>query len=225
MGAITVYHQCQLPSPLPWYSFQNYYIRLLLLEIAKTRITRYVFLSLIVMFGFFTLGGPFLPYKLMKLYTVLGLITNFVIVVSAFKAISNGLQSAKYFMMSCGALIVGVFFYGFQKLGYFEPTFLITNCIEIAGVLQAVGFAIAQTDKLNLINRQIRAAQKQALDAQIETNRVTEMMKNQLEELVHERTRDLWQKNQDIKVMMDNIQQGIAVLDGKMIISGNTPII
>ena len=174
-----------------------------------------MYLSLIVMFGFFTLGGPFLPYKLMKLYTVLGLITNFVIVVSAFKAISNSLQSAKYFAMSCGALIVESSFM-VSELGYFDPLFLSQTVLKSPEFCQR--WVSSQTDKLNLINRQSERP-KSKLSMRRSNQPCHRDDEKPMEELVHERTRDLWQKNQDIKVMMDNIQQGIGS-HGKMIISG-----
>ena len=190
------------------------------LDIKERKWSRYIYYAFIGVFAFTTLFGAFLPYKLLKIYTVLGFLANILIMVTALKAYRPGLKSASYFLYSCGFLIVGVFLYSLQKLGVLPSHFVITYCIEITGVIQAIGFAIAQTDKINLINKKIRKVQKQALEAQIETNRITEVMKNKLEELVNERTRDLWQKTQDIKVMMDSIKQGIAVVDGKLTISG-----
>ncbi|NRA68038.1 MAG: Hpt domain-containing protein [Pseudobacteriovorax sp.] len=190
------------------------------LDIKKERTWKYLYWAVLVVFGFTSVFAPFLPYKLVKLYTILGFASNLMIGITAVRAYRKGLRSAKYFLWSCGALIIGVFAYALQKLGFLPPYFFITYSVEFCGIIQAFGFAVAQTDKINLINIQIRKVQKQALDAQIETNRVTEMMKSKLEELVAERTKDLWQKTQDIKVMMDSIKQGIAVVDGQLTISG-----
>jgi two-component sensor histidine kinase/HPt (histidine-containing phosphotransfer) domain-containing protein len=175
--------------------------------------------------AFFVLGGSsiasfILPYRLIKLYTVFGLLSNILLVGSSTYCYMQGFKPARFFILSFIALITGSIVYGFQKLGYIPVSFWTVNCVEITSALQALLLSLSQADKLNVINKKIRRAQKKALNAQIETNRVTEMMKNKLEHLVQERTAALWDKTRNIRVMMDNLKQGLCTVDENLHISG-----
>lgn len=177
----------------------------------------YVFLGLL---GFFTLFSWILPYRLTRIYTMVGMVSTLYLIFASWYCYHKGFKPARFFIISWLALITGSIIYGLQKLGHLEVSFITVYCVEIASVVQTLFTSIGQSDKINEINREIRLAQKKALDAQIETNRVTEMMKEKLEILVEERTADLWAKTKDIQVMMDNLQQGVCTLDENLRIEG-----
>lgn len=191
------------------------------LDIRKYRHWNYVYLVSLTVLGVSAALSFFLPYKLIKLYTLFGLVFDIVLIISSSYCYLKGFKPAKYFMISWFALISASIVYGLQKFGILPVSFLSVHSVEISAAFQALALAIGQTAKINEINQKIRVAQKQALEAQIEANRVTGLMKTKLESLVAERTADLWAKNQEIKVMMDSIKQGICTVDQDLRIKGH----
>ncbi|WP_159455395.1 7TM diverse intracellular signaling domain-containing protein [Pseudobacteriovorax antillogorgiicola] len=208
-----------LTTPLVFFAAGLY--TYVFLDIRKYRYWNYAFIVSLAILGSCAALSLVLPYKFIKVYTLLGLLFDIVLVASSAYCYRKGFKPAKYFMISWFALIAASVVYGLQKFGVLPVTFLSVYSVELSAAFQALTLAVGQTAKINEINRKIRHAQKEALEAQIETNRVTEMMKTKLESLVAERTADLWAKNQEIKVMMDSIKQGICTVDDDLKVKGH----
>ncbi len=91
--------------------------------------------------------------------------------------------------------------------------------IEVAA--QAFDVSIG-TDKINDTNKKMQRAQEDALKAQVETNRLQEVMNTQLEQQVRERTEELWNQTKGMTVILENLNQGICKIDGSYSIAGAT---
>jgi HPt (histidine-containing phosphotransfer) domain-containing protein/PAS domain-containing protein len=115
-------------------------------------------------------------------------------------------------------MLVGSITFGLQKLGILPVSFLGTYGPEIATVMQTILMSLGVSDKINDTNRQLQIAQEEALKAQIETNRLQEVMNSELEKQVAQRTEELWKQTKGMSVMLDNINQGICAVDGDFLI-------
>lgn len=156
-----------------------------------------------------------LPYRMVKLYTLVGILTATVIIATSINAQMKGFRPARYFTYAWSAMLIGSITFGLQKLGVLPVTFLGTYGPEIATVLQSVLMSLGVSDKINDTNRQLQIAQEEALKAQIETNRLQEVMNTELEKQVSQRTEELWKQTKGMSVMLDNIKQGICTVDGE----------
>ncbi len=161
------------------------------------------------------LGSFFLPYIYLKVYIVVGLCTSLVILSASVQALRKGYKPARFFLLSWISMIVASIIYGMQKIGILPVSFTTVNCIEIGTGVQVLLMSIGASDKINDINRQIRRAQKAALEAQIEARQLTENMNVELERQVKLRTEELWQQTKGMGVMLDNIHQGICTIDAQ----------
>jgi PAS domain-containing protein len=173
-----------------------------------------------VLRGFMVVNGTFavlsfvLPYRMLKIYTMVGILTAAAIIATSVYSQLKGFRPARYFVYAWSAMLVGSITFGLQKLGILPVSFLGTYGPEIATVMQTILMSLGVSDKINDTNRQLQIAQENALKAQIETNRLQEVLNNELEAQVAQRTEELWKQTKGMSVMLDNIKQGICTVDG-----------
>jgi PAS domain-containing protein/HPt (histidine-containing phosphotransfer) domain-containing protein len=175
---------------------------------------RMVLRAFMVINGTFAILSFVLPYRMLKVYTMVGIITAAVIIATSVYSQMKGFRPARYFVYAWSAMLVGSITFGLQKLGVLPVTFLGTYGPEIATVMQTILMALGVSDKINDTNRQLQIAQENALKAQIETNRLQEVLNTELEKQVAQRTEELWKQTKGMSVMLDNINQGICTVDG-----------
>jgi chemotaxis protein histidine kinase CheA len=188
------------------------------LPVQQYRKYRIALLCSIVILGCCVAGSFFLPYKFIKLFTILGMSSVPLMIAAASYMLKQGFGPAKYFLLSWVALLTGSIVYGMQKLGVIGVSWTTLNIVEITTAMQAVLLSIGQSAKIADINRAIIKTQKESLNTQMELNRLTSEMNQKLEKLVNERTADLWKKTKDVSVMMDNITQGICTFGDQLTI-------
>jgi HPt (histidine-containing phosphotransfer) domain-containing protein/PAS domain-containing protein len=168
--------------------------------------------------GSFAVLSFVLPYRMLKVYTLVGIITAALIIATSVYSQIKGFRPARYFVYAWSAMLVGSITFGLQKLGILPVSFLGTYGPEIATVMQTILMSLGVSDKINDTNRQLQIAQEEALKAQIETNRLQEVMNSELEKQVAQRTEELWKQTKGMSVMLDNINQGICAVDGDFLI-------
>ncbi|HYX34732.1 MAG TPA: 7TM-DISM domain-containing protein [Oligoflexus sp.] len=156
----------------------------------------------------------FLPYRFIKVYTLVGLLTAFAIILISFYSRTKGFRPARYFVYSWTLVLIGSIAFGLQKLGVIPVSFFTIYGVEISLVIQAVLMSLGVSDKINDTNKKMQRAQEDALKAQVETNRLQEVMNTQLEQQVRERTEELWNQTKGMTVILENLNQGICKIDG-----------
>jgi HPt (histidine-containing phosphotransfer) domain-containing protein len=169
----------------------------------------------IIVLGSCCISSFFLPYRIIKIYTIIGMLSVPVLLVTSSYMLHKGFKPAGYFLVSWIAMFIAAIAYGMQKLGVIEVNWFTINILEIAIAMQTLLLAIGQSAKIHEISKAIMSAQKMALEAQKEVTRLATEMSHKLEKLVAERTADLWKKTKAISVMMDKIIQGICTIDDK----------
>jgi HPt (histidine-containing phosphotransfer) domain-containing protein len=179
---------------------------------------RTVLRAFMVVNGSFAVLSFVLPYRMLKVYTLVGIITAALIIATSVYSQIKGFRPARYFVYAWSAMLVGSITFGLQKLGILPVSFLGTYGPEIATVMQTILMSLGVSDKINDTNRQLQIAQEEALKAQIETNRLQEVMNSELEKQVAQRTEELWKQTKGMSVMLDNINQGICAVDGDFLI-------
>ncbi len=164
---------------------------------------------------FFVAASFFLPYKMVKIYTLVGMLTAFAIIVVSISIQAKGFRPARYFVYSWILVLLGSITYGLQKLGIIPVSFITTYGVEISIALQGVLMSLGVSDKIKETNKKLAEAQEAALKAQIETNRLQEEMNTSLERQVRERTEELWVQTKGMEVILENLNQGICKIDAK----------
>ncbi|MCB1614959.1 MAG: hypothetical protein KDI30_02990 [Pseudomonadales bacterium] len=93
---------------------------------------------------------------------------------------------ARYFLLSWGAVLIGVFLYILKLFDLIPENYFIQNAIQIGSAIEAVLQSLGLAAKISYLEKENDAAQQQALMLQIKTN-------YELEDKVRERTAALEQ--------------------------------
>ena len=191
------------------------------LELDQYRFLKRLFQCFLIFTDLAAIGSLFIPYKYFKILTILGTIISLSIAVAGVYCYLKGFSPAKYFMISWIAVGLATLVFGLQKLGLVPVNFVTLYCVEVSLAFQALTLAMGQTAKIQEINKKTLAMRADALEAQKEANRVASEMNNKLEGLVEERTKDLWNKTHEIRVVLDSINQGICSIDTDFMLNAN----
>ncbi|HYX37783.1 MAG TPA: response regulator [Oligoflexus sp.] len=116
--------------------------------------------------------APFLPYKAIKFHVIVGIITTLLIILSSLYSHLGGFRPARFFVYAWSGLLISAFMLGLQKLGLIPVSFFSTYGAEVATVALVVLLSLGVSDKINAVNKALHRAQADALETQIETNRL-----------------------------------------------------
>ncbi|MFW7381394.1 MAG: 7TM diverse intracellular signaling domain-containing protein [Oligoflexus sp.] len=167
---------------------------------------RYIYRMMIGTFCCLCVISLFMPGKFTIVSIIFGLASSILMLVSSTDKALQGYRPATYYLTAWLALILGSLIYGLQKLGIIPVTSVSLYVVELAAGLQGILLSLGQSEKINTYHREIRKAQKKSIQNQMEINRINERMNQELERLVHEKTRD-------ISVILQHIQQGIFTVE------------
>ena len=190
------------------------------LPVREHKRLQWIYRFYIALFALFCGMAFVAPYRMVKLYTLVGITSSAYVLASSTLCYLQGFKPARYFILAWSTLLLGSIVYGLQKLGLIPISFLTLNGVEIATFFFVVLLALGTSEKYNELNKALAQAQAEALAAQIEANRLSEEMNTQLELQVRQRTAQLWQKTKGMSVMLENLEQGICTIDRNLLIQG-----
>ncbi|HYX38080.1 MAG TPA: 7TM diverse intracellular signaling domain-containing protein [Oligoflexus sp.] len=125
----------------------------------------------------------------------------------------QGYRPARFYLLAHSALLLSLFIFALETSKVIPSTALGSILPFIGISAEVVLLSIGLADRINDTNSRFQKVQKEALAAQIEVNRMGEKMNHELEEKVELRTTELWRQTKGLSVMLDNINQGICVID------------
>ncbi|NBC19249.1 MAG: hypothetical protein GVY18_18240 [Bacteroidetes bacterium] len=130
--------------------------------------------------GLLALGGTWLLAE--RLAASLALVFAPTVIVVGVLVYRNGYTPARYYLLACAALSVGVVLYTLRWFGVLPETTLTLHSLQIGVVLEAVLFSLALADRIRLLERERNQAleQKSRAEAMTRALRETDELKTQL---------------------------------------------
>ncbi|GAB4129399.1 MAG: hypothetical protein OHK0045_07390 [Raineya sp.] len=149
-----------------------------------------------------------LPSKISTISSVLmGLPSISALVYIAVVSLRRGFTPAKYFLIAWSVFLFGGLLTALRSLGVMPHNFFTVYSIQIGSAIEVILLSIALADRINTLRKEVaqRALEKERIEKQkeIEQKEFMEKQNERLEQLVAERTHELYERNKHIT---DSIQ-------------------
>ncbi|WP_154657164.1 7TM diverse intracellular signaling domain-containing protein [Hugenholtzia roseola] len=112
----------------------------------------------------------------------------------------KGNQAARFFVLAWSFYIVGGLIITLSNSGVLPATGIYRHLAEVGSALEVVLLSLALSDRYRMFKKEKEEAQKQAL-------LVTESAKEELEEKVKQRTKEIYEKNEELIASEEEIRQ------------------
>lgn len=151
------------------------------------------FLTLMSMGVFTIVFSLFGDYRrALEVATITGFLLPPLVLVASLRSWHVGYSPARYFLLAWSLLLFGVFISGLLHLGYVSNNFFTVYSMQIGSTLEVILLGYAMFDQVTLLN-------KEKEDATLQANRYLNQINEGLEGLVLERTKELEEKNRQLK--------------------------
>lgn len=145
-----------------------------------------------------------------------------------FASLKQGFRPARFFVIAWLVYLIGAILVALRGLGLAPTNFLTTYSIQIGSAMEVILLSLALADKINTLRREIaqRALEKERLEKEQEREKreIFEQQNELLEQLVAQRTQELYEQNKrvtDSIYYAQRIQQ--AILPSKNILVQSFP--
>lgn len=139
---------------------------------------------------------------ILRIATFIVLPSSFLIMYGSFISFQEGFRPARFFMMAWVAYLVGAMLVALRGLGLAPTNFITTYSIQIGSGMEVILLSLALADKINALRKEIaqRALEKERLEKEKERElrEILEQQNEKLEQIVTERTRELYEQNKQI---------------------------
>jgi class 3 adenylate cyclase len=129
----------------------------------------------------------------------------------------KGVRPARYFSIAWCGLLVGTVLLGLKSFGVLPSNFITEYGQQFGSVLEMALFSLALADRLRSLRQEKEEARAEILRTQQQANR-------QLEEKVHQRTRDLAEKNQQLQLLAAKLSKYLSPQVYTAIFSGQAEV-
>jgi len=155
------------------------------------------------------LGFTSLTYSLT---TIAAFINSVVLLIIGISLYIKGFKPAKFFMLGWSLFLLTIVFSIARNKGLFLYSDLTANIVLFGSAFELVMFSIALADRINFYRKQNNEAQLLALDIARENERLITDQNIMLEQKVNERTQELFQSNNNLSAMIENLKSAQAQL-------------
>lgn len=191
-------------------SFTVYAKSFLDLKVWLPNINKALNLVMILYIAFFLVLFFFDIKDLQQIY----LIPFLFIYVASILCIRKGLRQARYFIVGYSFMIVTIIFLAFRMGGLIRwDNILFIYSFNIGFVFEIVILSFALGDRIRLIRAKQEKAQEKVIEQLKENELLKDKVNRELEEKVKERTRNLDEKNMELKDAYEEINRMNALLD------------
>jgi hypothetical protein len=150
----------------------------------------------------------------MRLHFEFYLLPFLFIYIASIICIKKGLRQARYFIIGYSFMIVTIIFLAFRMSGLIRwDNILFIYSFNIGFVFEIVILSFALGDRIRLIRAQREVAQTKVIEQLKENELLKDKVNRELEEKVMERTRDLDEKNMELKDAYEEINRMNTLLD------------
>lgn len=183
------------------------------LDIAQYPRLNRIYRATVGLLGAMVIASLIFDYSLIAFIIGLGVLTPLLWIACGIHALRHGFKPARYFVAAWTMPLLATFFFNLSNFGLLEGSLLMINFLEVGLMSLILLMSFAASEKINEMNRATKIAQQQALEAQVVAREATESLNTQLEKNVRQRTRELFKQTREMKVILDNVQQGICTMD------------
>ncbi|MDW8296664.1 MAG: 7TM diverse intracellular signaling domain-containing protein [Raineya sp.] len=124
------------------------------------------------------------------------------IIYGGFTSLKQGFRPARFFVPAWIMYLVGAILVALRGLGLAPTNFITTYSIQIGSAIEVILLSLALADKINTLRKEIaqKALEKERLEKEKERERreLIEQQNEKLEQLVAERTQELYEQNKQI---------------------------
>jgi len=182
--------------------------RLFLNTAVKQQVLDKIFIVLIAITIITAFLSFFITQRIsLRFATFMVLPSSIAILYGGFNALRQGYRPARFFVASWLVYVIGAFLVALRGLGLAPTNFITTYSIQIGSAIEVILLSLALADRINTLRKEIaqRALEKERLEKEKEREmrEVMEQQNERLEQLVTERTHELFDKN---KQLTDSIQ-------------------
>lgn len=177
----------------------NHFTRLLLeLKIRHPLLDRILWVYL-VLCGISAVLFPLLPYDFtLAVASVLILTMAVLMLLSGLVSFIDGYPPARYYFLAWVTLFVALAIFALEMLGFTEGSYLSKWALQIGAGTEALLFAIAMSDRINLIKQQALEAREKVVEQEKLLRSAQEQANRELEARVEQRTRELARVAEDL---------------------------
>ena len=150
----------------------------------------------------------------MRLHFEFYLLPFLFIYIASILCIKKGLHQARYFIIGYSFMIVTIIFLAFRMSGLIHTdNIFFVYSFNIGFVFEIVILSFALGDRIKLIRAKQQEAQLRVIEQLKENEQLKDKVNRELEEKVLERTRDLDEKNMELKDAYEEINRMNGLLD------------
>lgn len=158
-----------------------------------------------ILVGFLVLDGicvvvfPFLPFHLSFLTTAAVVMTMAIVMMAAgLLSFVEGYPPARYYFLAWIMLFIAIVIFALEVLGAVEGSYMSKWGLQVGAAMEALLFAIAISDRINLMKQQTLAAQEKLVEQEKILRTAQEQANRELELRVDQRTRELAKVVEDL---------------------------
>ncbi|MEZ5511815.1 MAG: diguanylate cyclase [Gammaproteobacteria bacterium] len=177
----------------------NHFTRLLLELKTRHPLLDRILWAYLVLCGVSVALFPLLPYAL-----TLSIVTSVILTMAVFMLASGlvsfieGYPPARYYFLAWVTLFVALGIFALEMLGFTEGSYLSKWALQIGAGTEALLFAIAMSDRINLIKQQALEAREKVVEQEKLLRSAQEQANRELEARVEQRTRELARVAEDL---------------------------
>jgi len=173
--------------------------RLFLNTAVKQQVLDKIFIVLIAIATITAFLSFFITQRIsLRFATFMVLPSSIAILYGGFNALRQGFRPARFFVISWLVYVLGALLVALRGLGIAPTNFITTYSIQIGSAIEVILLSLALADRINTLRKEIaqRALEKERLEKEREREmrEVMEQQNERLEQLVTERTHELFEK-------------------------------
>lgn len=155
------------------------------------------------------LGYSAIAYNLINFTALIG---SLMAIVVAIVLVRRGYKPAYFFLAAWTIFLLGVIIFALKDLAILPYTPLMRSSMLFGSAIEVVLLSIALADRINQLRMEKEASQEEALSMAKENERITKEQNINLEKRVAERTMELQEINEELRVTLENLKETQAQL-------------
>jgi signal transduction histidine kinase len=119
----------------------------------------------------------------------------------------TGSRPARFFLIAFTTLLLSLVVFVFRNVGILPYGFFTNNVLQLGFTVQVILLSIALADRINALRKEKELSQEEALKAAHENQNLIKRQNAMLEQRVQERTIELEESNEELRVTLDNLKE------------------
>lgn len=119
----------------------------------------------------------------------------------------TGSRPARFFLIAFTTLLLSLVVFVFRNIGILPYGFFTNNALQLGFTVQVILLSIALADRINALRKEKEISQEEALKAARENQNLIKRQNAMLEQRVQERTVELEESNEELRVTLDNLKE------------------